>query len=204
MPAPKRRWSSEPAGTGTPPEGLAALPASGRRAATWPLWYLALTLAWAAAYWRSYPDESARRALAQVALLLAVVFTVALVGSEVLTLLPPAASSLLGAVLLLSLLAFCAWKLGDRLGTIAELIAAFVRRQPGGGAAAAGRFNKLVFQAVLCGDNSCFSGATTGREPSFASTTKPQSLHSKQESPPPTHQPGEPPPMANRRSSGNA
>ena len=117
-----------PAGTGTPPEGLAALPASGRRASIWPLWYLALTLAFAAAYWRSYPDESARRALAQVASLLAVVFTVALVGSEVLTLLPPAASSLLGAVLLLSLLAFCAWKLGDRLGTICELVGAFVRR----------------------------------------------------------------------------
>jgi len=35
----------------------------------------------------------------------------------------------------------------------------------------------------------------------LASTTKQQSLHSKQESPPPTHQLGEPPLMADGRSS---
>ena len=116
-----------PPATGTVPEVLATA-ASPNGRPTWPLWYLALTLGLATAYRRAYPDESTPRAALQVAGLLALVFTVALGGSALLALLPPAAASLLGATLLAALLGFCAWKLGDRLGTITELVTAFVRR----------------------------------------------------------------------------
>ena len=94
----------------------------------WPLWYAGLLLALSTAYRRAYPDEAAGRVTLQVALLLAVIFNLALGGSRILGALPPAVSALLAAGLLLLLLGFCAWKLGDRLGTIAELVGAFIRR----------------------------------------------------------------------------
>ena len=94
----------------------------------WPLWYGGLLLALSTAYRRSYPDEAAGRATLQVALLLAVIFGLALGGGALLGALPPAASAVLAAALLLLLLGFCAFKLGDRLGTIAELVGAFIRR----------------------------------------------------------------------------
>jgi hypothetical protein len=57
-----------------------------------------------------------------------VIFGLALGGGALLGALPPAASAVLAAALLLLLLGFCAFKLGDRLGTIAELVGAFIRR----------------------------------------------------------------------------
>ena len=64
-------------------------------------------------------------------------------------------------------------------------------------------FDELIWIRNNFGDNSCFSGATTDALSDaiclcIASTTKQQSLHSKQESPPPTHQLGEPPVMADQ------
>ena len=104
-----------------PPTGEPALP-------PWLLWYLGLAAALGLLYTRTYPDEGALKGACSVAALLAVVFGTALGVSWVVELLPPRAATLTVLALVLGLLTFVLYKLGERLGTIAELVRAFTLR----------------------------------------------------------------------------
>ncbi len=101
---------------------------SGGRWPRWPLWYLGLTLILGTLFSRTYPDEEPQRAYLQVAVLLAVVFAAALLGSALIGSLPPLASKVAFAGLLIGLLSFIAYHLGDRIGTILELLRSFTLR----------------------------------------------------------------------------
>lgn len=91
------------------------------------LW-AALTVVLGTLYRRLYQDESALRAYAQVALLVGVVIGIAIGGSKVVASIPPPWSLLLVLALVSALLTFIVVKLGPRLGTAVELLAAFTRR----------------------------------------------------------------------------
>ena len=111
---------------------MAAPPAEGRGAAGgvpgWPLWYLALTLLLGTLYSRTYTEESTASAYVRVALLLAVVFATAIGVSALVGSLPPTAGRIVLMGLVIALLTFVAYKLGDRIGTILELLTAFALR----------------------------------------------------------------------------
>jgi len=94
----------------------------------WVLWYLALTGALGILYRRTYPDESALVGFGSVAALLAVVFSTGLGVTWLVEALPPQASQLTILGLLLTILTFVLFKLGDRIGTIAELLRSFTLR----------------------------------------------------------------------------
>lgn len=106
----------------------AALEGLGGGFPKWPFVYLLLTLGLGALYAKTYPDEGAPRAFAQVAALLAVVFAVALGGAALLGSLSPTVGKLVLVAALLALFTFIAYKLGDRLGTILEVLKAFTLR----------------------------------------------------------------------------
>lgn len=92
----------------------------------WPLWYFALVGVLGTLFSRSYPDEEPQRAYLQVAALLAAVFAAVLLGAGLLSSLPPLASNIALAGLLIGLFSFIAYRLGDRIGTILELLWSFV------------------------------------------------------------------------------
>lgn len=114
------------------PAKAAAPAAVGRQAKggwpKWPLWYLGLTLLLGTLYSRTYQDEPAGRSYLRVALLLAVVFATALGVSALVGSLSPTAGRIVLVGLVIALLTFVAYKLGDRIGTIAELLRAFAMR----------------------------------------------------------------------------
>ncbi len=87
------------------------------------LW-LALTIL----YCGFYRDEPVWQPPVKVAALLAVIFTIIFGGQWVLGLLPPNVSQMLLILFVLIILGFVAWKLGRRLGTIAELLKSFTLR----------------------------------------------------------------------------
>jgi lysophospholipase L1-like esterase len=102
--------------------------ASGGAVPRWLLWYLGLTTALGLLYTRTYPQESALTGFGSVAALLAVVFGTALGVTSLVAALPPQASQLTVLGLLLTILTFVLYKLGDRVGTIAELLRSFTLR----------------------------------------------------------------------------
>jgi hypothetical protein len=87
-----------------------------------------LTIVLGTLYRRMHHDESAARAYAQVGALVGVVIGIALGGSALVASIPPPWSMLLVLALVSALLTFIVVKLGPRLGTAAELLAAFTRR----------------------------------------------------------------------------
>lgn len=118
-----------------PPVAADATPAlpvgretSGDSVPGWLLWYLGLTAALGLLYTRTYPQESAITGFGSVAALLAVVFATALGVTTLVAALPPQASQLTVLGLLLTILTFVLYKLGDRVGTIAELLRSFTLR----------------------------------------------------------------------------
>lgn len=94
----------------------------------WPLWYLGLTLLLGTLYSRTYTEESAASAYVRVALLLAVVFATAIGVGTLVGSLPPMTGQIVLTGLVIALMTFVAYKLGDRIGTILELLTAFALR----------------------------------------------------------------------------
>ena len=94
----------------------------------WPVWYLALTFLLGTLYSRTYTEESAASAYVRVALLLAVVFATAIGVGTLVGSLSPTAGRIVLMGLVIALLTFVAYKLGDRIGTILELLTAFALR----------------------------------------------------------------------------
>ena len=87
------------------------------------LWVLLGTL-----YTRTYRDEPAVLAFLKVGGLLALVFTIAIGGTTAIAMLPPMIAKIVLIAVILTILGFVAYKLGDRLGTAAELLKAFTLR----------------------------------------------------------------------------
>ena len=87
------------------------------------LWVLLSAL-----YAANYRDEPLWRVPLQVGGLLAMIFTIVIVGGGLLRQLPPSIAMAAGWIFVLAILGFVLYKLGRRVGTIAELISAFTRR----------------------------------------------------------------------------
>ncbi len=98
----------------------------GRR--LWPFWFAGLVAALGTLYTRTYRDESAAAGYLKVAALLSVVFTTAIGVSTLVAALPPKIGQVVLISLVLGILSFVAYKLGNRVGTIGELLKAFTMR----------------------------------------------------------------------------
>lgn len=94
----------------------------------WPYWYAGLVLVLGTLYARSYKDVATWKAYAIAAGMLALVFTIAVGGAWAVGKLPPALGQVLLIAFVAGILAFVLIKLGRRLGTILELLAAFTKR----------------------------------------------------------------------------
>jgi|GEM_PF-731249 len=94
----------------------------------WVLWYVGLVAVLGTVYARTYKDVATWQAYAIAGGMLGLVFTIAVGGSNLLTLIPPAIGRALLVLFVLGLLGFVLVKLGRRLSTITELLAAFTRR----------------------------------------------------------------------------
>jgi hypothetical protein len=81
-----------------------------------------------ALYKLTYRDEPWWKAALGVAVMLGLVFTIAVGGGTLLKLLPQGWSTILMLLVVITILTFVAVKLGRRIGTIAELFTAFTRR----------------------------------------------------------------------------
>lgn len=93
-----------------------------------PFWFAGLWLALSAGFAFTYRDTPFWKAALGVGAMLGLVFAIAIGGGKLLQLLPPRVGTLLLVFFVLGLLSFVAWKLGRRLGTIAELLKAFTLR----------------------------------------------------------------------------
>jgi hypothetical protein len=95
----------------------------------WIFWYVGLVLVLGTVYSRTYKDVAAWKAYAIAAGMLALVFTIAVGGSYAIQHWVPAQwSQLILVTFVIGILGFVLFKLGRRLGTILELLAAFTRR----------------------------------------------------------------------------
>ncbi|MFT7076053.1 MAG: hypothetical protein ACJA0P_002067, partial [Planctomycetota bacterium] len=94
----------------------------------WPFWFLGLWAALGTLYSRTYRDESVGLSYLKVGALLAVVFTTAIGVTTLISILPVEAGKLLLIGLVIVILTFVLYKLGDRVGTIVELMKAFTLR----------------------------------------------------------------------------
>jgi len=121
------------------PEGhrgtlVAALPAApadsgGGSPARWPYVFGILWLVFGTMYAVTYKaEEKPLLGFVKVGLLLSVIFTVAVGGTALVRMLPPAVGGNLVLLFVLLVVGFIVYKLGRRTGTIAELLAAFVGR----------------------------------------------------------------------------
>lgn len=95
---------------------------------TWLVVYAVLWLVLTLLYLGFYRDEPLWQPPLKVAALLALVFTVVIGGGKLVGLLPPRVSQLAVIGFVLLILGFVAYKLGRRIGTIAELLKAFTLR----------------------------------------------------------------------------
>lgn len=94
----------------------------------WLPWFLGLWLGVGGLYCSYYKDEKAPLAFLKVGALLGTVFAIAIGGTTLIGMLPPAAGRWALLAVVVAILGFVAYKLGDRIGTITELIVAFVGR----------------------------------------------------------------------------
>ena len=94
----------------------------------WPYVFAALWLALSALYIGNYPKERKALVPLEVGGLLALVFAIVLGGGKLVRLLPPAYASYVAVLFVVGVLGFVAYKLGRRIGIIAELLKAFVLR----------------------------------------------------------------------------
>lgn len=94
----------------------------------WVFWYVGLVVVLGTVYSRTYKDVAAWQAYAITGGMLGLVFTIAVGGSKLLSMIPPAIGRAILVLFVLGLLGFVLYKLGRRIGTITELLAAFTRR----------------------------------------------------------------------------
>jgi len=97
-------------------------------APAWLLVFGALWLALSGLYLATYKDEPKWKPPLEVGLLLACVFAIVLGGKAGIALLPLLWARLIGATFVLGIVGFVLYKLGRRMGTIAELFRSFVGR----------------------------------------------------------------------------
>jgi hypothetical protein len=90
--------------------------------------YAVLWVALTLLYLANYKDEPRWQPPLKVAALLAAVFGIVIGGQWLVGLLPPRIAPLVLVAFVIGILTFVAYKLGHRLGTIAELIRSFVMR----------------------------------------------------------------------------
>lgn len=116
--------------TSAPALRSAALPAEAppSRIPAWLPWYAGLWFALSTLYALTYKNEPYWKAALGVAVMLGLVFTIAIGGSALLKLVPPNIAPILMLLVVASFLSFIAYKLGKRAGTIFELLGAFTRR----------------------------------------------------------------------------
>ncbi len=96
-----------------------------------PTWVLVFGALWAVlgtSFVLTYPQEPRLRSVLSVGALLAAVFTIVLGGGWLAGRIPPAWAPWIVGGFVLLVLGFVCWKLGRRLGTIAELLRAFTLR----------------------------------------------------------------------------
>lgn len=103
-------------------------PAKPSKMPKWPFYFLGLWAALGTLYSKTYSDEGAAQSYVKVAGLLGVVFATAIGVTKLMAVLPPLYGKLLLVGLVIVLLTFVLYKLGDRIGTIAELMKAFTLR----------------------------------------------------------------------------
>lgn len=94
----------------------------------WLPWFLGLWLVLGGLFVKTYPSENAGASFLKVGLLLGAVFAIAIGITALLAVLPPKIAQIVLIALLLALFTFIAYKLGDRIGTGAELLKAFTLR----------------------------------------------------------------------------
>jgi len=99
-----------------------------RQPKRWPYVYLGLVAVLGTLYARTYKDVATWKAFAIVAAMLGLVFTIAVGGGYLVGEMNPAWSQLFLIAFVLTIVLFVLFKLGRRLGTIAELLLAFTRR----------------------------------------------------------------------------
>lgn len=124
--------AKETAALGLSPEGAKIAPTSSESSGGlpgWLPWFVGLWLILGVTYMNTYKEaDPGFGGFLKVGGLLAMVFTIAIGGMHVIGLLPPTMATLALMVVILVILGFVAYKLGDRLETIAELLAAFIGR----------------------------------------------------------------------------
>ncbi|MFT5057815.1 MAG: lysophospholipase L1-like esterase [Planctomycetota bacterium] len=103
-------------------------PAPSKPIPRWLLIYCALWGILGSLYGAFYKDEKILPLFLKVGGMLALIFTVAVGGSKLLSLMPPTTAKMVFAVAIIVMFSFIFYKLGDRLSTIFELLIAFVRR----------------------------------------------------------------------------
>ncbi|QDV06822.1 hypothetical protein Poly30_23370 [Planctomycetes bacterium Poly30] len=109
-------------------DGSTPPPAAPSKMPKWPFWFLGLWLALGTLYTQTYKDENTGLGYLKVAGLLGVVFATAIGVTKLISILPPFYGQLLLIGLVIVILTFVLYKLGDRVGTIAELMKAFTLR----------------------------------------------------------------------------
>ena len=105
-----------------------APPAAPKKLPKWPFFFAGLWAALGTLYAKTYSDENTAMSYLKVGGLLAVVFATAIGVTTLISVLPTRAGQLLLVGLVIAVLTFVAYKLGDRIGTIAELMKAFTLR----------------------------------------------------------------------------
>lgn len=95
----------------------------------WPRWYVGLLLVLGGIYSFTYrKTDPFPMGFVKVAALLGVVFFIAVGGMSLLGGMSPETSSVILLLVILAILGFVLYKLGDRVGTISELLVAFIGR----------------------------------------------------------------------------
>jgi hypothetical protein len=120
-----------PAGHQAPagaPVGLPDVVSEGQGAPFWLRLYVGLWAGLTTLYLFTYKDEPKWQPPFKVALLLSAVFAIVMGGNALVGLLPPQIGQLVMILAVLTILGFVAFKIGRRLGTIAELMKSFVLR----------------------------------------------------------------------------
>jgi hypothetical protein len=120
-----------PAGHAKPAGTYVDLPEPVREVSGPPFWLKLYAVLWVVLtilYLLHYKDEPKWQPPLKVAAMLSAVFAIVIGGKALVGLLPPALGRPLAIVFVVAVLGFVAYKIGRRLGTIAELIKSFVLR----------------------------------------------------------------------------
>lgn len=108
--------------------GAASSAGGGSDSPRWPFWFLGLWAALGTLYSQTYKDEKTVLAYAKVAGLLGIVFATVIGVNALVGVLPPKVGQIVLLGLVIAVLTFVLFKLGERVGTIAELLKAFTLR----------------------------------------------------------------------------